>query len=183
MCDDMIIYGCGDTYEEAIQDHNAKLEKLLVRLRQGNLKLNKEKIMLCKKQVKFFGHILTEHGVKADPEKIETILGMPAASNTGERATFLGMINYLALLSSVAAPLQKIAHENQRFEWEAEHARSFNDLKQMVERAPILQFFDASKPITLQVDASGTGLGAVFLQDGRPVAFASRTLTSAERTN
>jgi len=43
-----------------------------------------------------------------------------------------------------------------------------------------LKYFDVTKPVNLQVDASKSGLGAVLLQQGRPVAYGSRALTSAE---
>ena len=52
-----------------------------------------------------------------------------------------------------------------------------------VTKAPVLQYFDKSKTTTIQCDASGTGLGAVLLQEGKPVEFVSRALSSAERNN
>ena len=45
---------------------------------------------------------------------------------------------------------------------------------------PVLESYDAHKPATLQVDASKTGIGAVVLQDGQPVAYASKALTAAQ---
>ena len=45
---------------------------------------------------------------------------------------------------------------------------------------PVLGFFDVQKPVTISCDASPTGLGGVLIQDGRPVAYASRSLTDAE---
>lgn len=45
---------------------------------------------------------------------------------------------------------------------------------------PVLAYYDPKKPVTLQVDASKYGLGIVLLQDSRPVAYASKTLTSGE---
>ena len=44
-----------------------------------------------------------------------------------------------------------------------------------------LCYFDVRKPVTIQVDASGKGLGAALLQEGRPVAFASKALTPTEQ--
>ncbi len=44
-----------------------------------------------------------------------------------------------------------------------------------------LKFFDPSKPVTVQVDASQSGLGAVLLQEGKPVVYASKALTSAKQ--
>ena len=54
-------------------------------------------------------------------------------------------------------------------------------VKQMVCKDTTLRYFDANKPIVIQVDASQKGLGAALLQDGCPVAFASKALTPAEQ--
>ena len=56
-----------------------------------------------------------------------------------------------------------------------------NELKTAITSAPVLRYFDPGLPITLSVDASSKGLGAVILQDGQPIALASRSLRSAEK--
>lgn len=184
ICDDILIYGCGNTEEEAILDHNIKLRNLMQRLREKNLKLNRDKVKLCQKEVRFFGHVLTNEGVKPDPEKISAVTNMPKPSNVKETQTFLGMITYLAKylpnLSTVAAPLRDICKLDSTFEWNREHSDCFLKLKRLVVVAPVLRYFNCNQPITIQCDASSTGLGSVLLQDGKPVAFASRTLTPAE---
>jgi len=52
--------------------------------------------------------------------------------------------------------------------------------KELILSQPVLTYFDPCKPITLQVDASKHGLGAALLQEGRPVAFASKSLNATE---
>ena len=47
-------------------------------------------------------------------------------------------------------------------------------------QAPMLQYYDVTKPVVIQCDASGKGLGAVLLQDSKPVCYASRVSTDAE---
>ncbi|CAB4012918.1 Retrovirus-related Pol poly from transposon [Paramuricea clavata] len=44
-----------------------------------------------------------------------------------------------------------------------------------------LKYYDVSEEVAIQCDASEKGLGASLLQNGQPVAFASRTLTQIER--
>ena len=53
-------------------------------------------------------------------------------------------------------------------------------MKKLVTSAPILAFYDVNKPLTLENDASEYGIGSTLLQDGRPIAFASRVLTDTE---
>lgn len=54
-------------------------------------------------------------------------------------------------------------------------------MKNLLENAPTLKFFDVQKPVTLSVDASSEGIGAVILQDKKPVAYGSRALTDAQK--
>ena len=55
-----------------------------------------------------------------------------------------------------------------------------NTIKKFLTEAPVLRYYDVSKPITVQCDASQSGLGAVLLQEGQPVCYASRALTDTE---
>ena len=65
-------------------------------------------------------------------------------------------------------------------QWDQQHDESFNKIKNMLISSQCLAFYDVKKPVTLQVDACKTGVGAVLLQDGRPVAYASRSMTTAQ---
>ena len=75
--DDILIYGEGDTEEEVIADHDVKFRALMERCKERNLKLNKDKLSLKMKEVKFIGHLITSRGLKPDPEKVRAILDMP----------------------------------------------------------------------------------------------------------
>ena len=55
------------------------------------------------------------------------------------------------------------------------------EAKRLITESPTLQFYDPSKPLLLENDASAYGLGAALMQDGKPVSFASRTLTATEQ--
>jgi hypothetical protein len=64
--------------------------------------------------------------------------------------------------------------------WTDHHESTFQALKKQITATPVLRFFDISKPTVIQTDASSTGLGSCLLQEGRPIAYASRALTDAE---
>ena len=51
----------------------------------------------------------------------------------------------------------------------------------MLTETPVLAYFNPGKEVVLQVDSRKDGIGAVLLQDGRPVEYASRLLTVSER--
>ena len=69
--DDMVIYGVGDTEEEAMADHNKKLEQFLRRCRQRGVKLNEKKVKVMCKEIPYMGHLVTAGGLKPDPDKVE----------------------------------------------------------------------------------------------------------------
>jgi len=68
------------------------------------------------------------------------------------------------------------------FRWdETVHGKALRKLGKMLTTAPVLNYYDVSKPIVVQTDASSSGLGAVILQDRKPVEYASRAMTRVER--
>jgi RNase H-like domain found in reverse transcriptase/Reverse transcriptase (RNA-dependent DNA polymerase) len=184
IADDILIYGSGNDDGQALKDHNMNLEQLLKRLRDVNLKLNREKMVLCQKQVKFYGHLLTDQGVKADGLKIAAITQMPAPTDSLGVQRFLGMVTYLNKymphLSSVTAPLREFTKKNAEFKWATREKGSFQHLKQLLTTSPVLSYFDINEPTVIECDASSTGLGSVLLQNDKPIAYASRALTPAE---
>ena len=75
--DDILIYGCGDSDDEALADHDTNLEALFQRCREKNIKLNKDKLRLRQKEVSYMGHVISADGLKADKNKIDALINMP----------------------------------------------------------------------------------------------------------
>ena len=114
---------------------------------------------------------------------------MQAPSTKQELYSFLGMINYLSQfipsMSDLTFNLKKILKKNVLFQWTDSQEKGFQELKRKVSSDACLQYFDTTKLVTLQVDASKLGLRAILIHKdsqgrGRPVAFASKSLTLAE---
>ena len=93
------------------------------------------------------------------------------------------------------APLQPLLKKDSEFIWTDTHTIAFNHLKEHVSNDVKLQFFDCSKPLFIEVDASKHGTGAVMLQSDpimrntstseipdnlRPISYASKTLSDTE---
>jgi hypothetical protein len=184
IADDLLVYGVGETEEQAIQDHNANLQNLIHRCQEQGIKLNKEKAKLGLTAVPFIGHVITNEGLKADPQKIQAVIEMPIPTDVKATQRLIGFVNYLSKflpnLSDMCEPLRKLTVKGVIFDWTEAHTKAVNRIKQAVTSYPVLKYFDPKKPVTLQVDASETGLGAALMQEGQPVAYASRALTDAE---
>ena len=94
------------------------------------------------------------------------------------------MINYVSKftpnMSDLTAPLRQLLHQDVEWHWEEQQEASFKAIKESLVCAPILGYYDAKKSLTLQVDASSTGLGAALIQEDRPIAYASKALTPTQ---
>lgn len=185
LADDLLIYGRGETFEEALVDHNRNLEKLLLRLQQHNVKLNKAKLKLCETSVKFYGHILTTQGLKPDESKVSSIVHYPTPSNRAELHRFVGMITYLSRfipnLSANCVSLRQLISEKVPWEWTSLQNEEFLKLKSLVADIKTLRYYDVRQPLVIECDASSFGLGAAVFQQGGIIGFASRTLTATEK--
>ena len=91
------------------------------------------------------------------------------------------MAKFLPKLSEVTSPLSELLQKDVHWNWEEYHKKSFENVQKLLSSDRCLASFDISKPITIQVDGSNSGLGAALLQKGKPVAHASRSLSSAEK--
>ena len=185
IADDFLVVGYGETQEQAMADHDTNLEAFLTRCSQKGLKLNREKLRFRQSEVPFIGHLATKDGLKVHPDKVEAIRKMPRPSDVSGVRRFLGMIQYLAKfvpnLSELTEPLRKLTQKDAGFDWNEEQEESFQKVKDAIANTPILRYYDVNAPVTVQCDASQAGLGAALLQNGQPVAFASRALTETEK--
>ena len=185
VADDILVVGCGESDSAAREDHDRKVEALQHRCEMRNIKLNTQKTELLKTEVGFLGHIVSREGVKAHPAKIEAITAMPAPVDSPGVRRFCGMVQYMARfvpnLAHDLNPLRALTQKNVPFVWSSECEEAFRTVKKKLTDAPILTYFDPDKELVLQVDSSKDGLGAVLMQQGRPIEYASRTLTSTEQ--
>lgn len=177
--DDILIAGCD------IEEHDNILKQVVERATSHNLRLNFDKCFVRKSEVAYMGHVITDKGLRPDPAKVRAIIDMPAPQNKEGVRRFLGLVQYLAKflpnLSQVDAPLRSLLKSDVLFTWESEQEKSFQELKRLCSTSPILAFFDVSKPVEIECDASQDGLGAVLMQEGRVIAYASRSLSESEK--
>lgn len=185
IADDVVIAGVGATVLEATKSHDARLQKLLERCAQKGIVLNASKFVLREPRLEFMGHVIGVDGVRADPAKIKAIVDMPAPTDVSSAKRLLGVITFLAKfvphLTTVVKPIQALTCKDVVWYWGSEHEKAMQKVKALISAAPVLAHFDARKPLIVQCDASQQGLGRVLMQENHPIAYASRSMTSAEQ--
>ena len=109
---------------------------------------------------------------------------MPVPQNKEDLKCFLGLLTYLGSfilnLSQIAAILRDLLKKDVPFEWSENHQKAFVKLKRAITKEVCIAYYDAKQPVTLEVDASLKGLGAALVLEGRPITFASKTLTKTQ---
>ena len=181
IADDMIIYGRSD------MEHGKHLINFLEVCRKNTLTLNPDKMQFRLPQVSFFGHQWSAKGLSPNPKKIAAVKRMNLPKDVETMRSFLGPVNYLNRfslhLAELSEPLREICRQDMEFELTESVCVAFSRTKEEISKNVTLPYFNPKSATTLQTDASKKGLGAVILQDSRPVMFASRALTGAEKNS
>ncbi|XP_029551127.1 uncharacterized protein K02A2.6-like [Salmo trutta] len=182
--DDILVTG------ETEEEHLHHLDQVLKRFSEAGLRLKRSKCTFQAQSVTYLGHKITAQGLCPVEDKVRAIKDAPNPKNGSELRSFLGMVNYygkfLPELSTVLAPLYQLLHKDCKWKWGPAQEKAFKEVKALLQSAQLLVHFDQDKEIILSCDASPYGVGAVLshqMEDGseRPIGFASRTLTSAEK--
>lgn len=178
IADDIVVFGNSE------QSHDTNLHRLMDTAARNGLKFNSSKCAIKQKQVAFFGMLYDAQGMHPDPAKVQAIKEMPPPRDKAELQQFLGMATYLSPfirnMSSLTADLRELLRQENSFVWSDNHQRSFDTIRNQICASATLRYFDPNKETTVQVDASSRGLGATLMQDGEPVAYASKALSDAE---
>ncbi|GFU17372.1 retrovirus-related Pol polyprotein from transposon opus [Nephila pilipes] len=133
----------------------------------------------------YFDDIALDEGTKPDPKKIRAIEQFDTPNCKEDLQRFLGMVTYQAKftphLSNLTHNLRQLLKKDSVWIWDANTERDFELIKQAIMKSPCLKYFDQNKEVTVSVDASKNGLGAVLLQESQPVAYGSVSLTQTQQ--
>ena len=177
-------------YSRTLPEHLEHLQLVIQRIQQAGLKLKPSKCSFVREEVEFLGHVLTPEGLKTNPRIVEAVKEYRQPQNVKKIRQFLGLSSYyrrfIKNFAALAQPLTALTRNNVEFKWTAECQGAFDRLKQCMTTTPVLCYPSFDTPFVLETDASIRGIGAILSQvqsDGQyhPVAFASRSLTAAER--
>lgn len=171
------------------QTHFHHLRRLFEQLRKFKLRANRDKCHIGCTEVRYLGHRISPDGIAPDEGKIQTIERMPPPKDVKQLQTFLQTCSwfrrFIERFADISSPLSQLTKKDAAWTWGPEQDHAFNKLKKRLTTAPILRPADPTKPFVLRTDSSSYAIGAALLQgeeaDERPVEYASRLLTPAER--
>lgn len=202
--DDLIVFS------KTLEDHEARLTKVLNHLKEYGLKLSPEKCRFFQSSVRYLGHVVSEQGVETDPEKIAALKTWPVPQHLKELKAFLGFCGYYRKFikgySNIMKPLNDLTsgyppprkhpkskersgqyyHPKEPFlnRWTPACKQAFEMIIDKLTTSPVLAFANPALPYILHTDASSTGLGAALYQEQegqlRVIAYASRGLSRSE---
>jgi transposase InsO family protein len=167
------------------EEHVKHLRIVLETLRANNLYAKQSKCDFNRASVKFLGHVVAHDGVRVDPNKVSVVQNWACPKNVAELRSFLGLANYFRRFiqgfSTQVAVLHGLTKQGAPWVWTPACQAAFEGVKHALSSAPVLRLPDFTKPFELVADASLSGIGAVLLQEDRPIAYYSRKFIPAER--
>ncbi|XP_058024066.1 uncharacterized protein K02A2.6-like [Ahaetulla prasina] len=173
-----------------MEELGVRLRKVLSIFRSAGLKVKLNKCQIGVGSVEFLGYRIDREGIHPTESKVRAIRKAPAPQNKTELQAFLGLVNFYAVFlknkATIAEPLHKLLGKNAAWSWGKAEARAFEAIKNLLSSDSLLIQYNSTLPLVLVCDASPYGVGAVLshrLPNGTeaPIAFYSRTMSSAER--
>ena len=180
--DDVVVFS------KTIDEHLERLEAILLRFRQANLKLKLSKCSFLATTLKVLGYVVSGSGLSPDPAKLSAVQDFPVPLRLRDVQSFVGLCSYyrrsIKDFAIIARPLTNLTKKKQAFVWNEEQQASFAALKQSLLTPPVLGHPDYNLPMEIHCDASGYGLGAILIQrqdkEERVISYASRLLDKSE---
>lgn len=182
--DNIIVYA--KTFKEFI----LALEQVLRKFQKANLTLKPTKCKIGFTKLTVLGHTVSAQGIEPVQERVKAMQDAKAPTNIKELRSTLGLFSYYRKFindfAQLTLPLTNLTKKGQTFKWNIQAQEAFEEMKRRICEAPILQYFSTDENVItrLFVDASDQALGACLMQgksEMKPVAFASRKLTDAEK--
>jgi hypothetical protein len=177
-------------FSESIEEHQNHLELVLNKLCEHSLYLHANKCELYSKKIECLGHMIDEHGLHTDSDKMAHIREWKTPRNYLEVQHFLGLVQYLAHflpdISAYTSPLSVMTRNGQAFLWHPLHDHCSRMIKNICCTTPMLKLInpESAELIWVICDTSVFGVGAMYRQgpewqNCQPVGFLSKKFSDA----
>ena len=166
-------------YSKWIEEHKEHLKTVLQVLIDHKLYAKRSKCVFAASEVEYLRHVISVDGVKTDPKKITTMVEWPKPQTLKALRGFLGLTGYyrkfIKNYAQIASPLTDLSKKD-AFKLSEKEELAFEKLKEACSQPPCLALPGFCKTFIVECDASGYGVRAVLMQDGRPLTFYSQAL-------
>ncbi|KAL8445313.1 hypothetical protein Emed_005713 [Eimeria media] len=179
--DDVLIYS------PTLQQHVQDVARVLQALREHKMYPKISKCRFARTEVVYLGFSVGAAGVRPSMEMVKDIVHWPEKlENVTQINQFMGLVGYVRIFmgtryADMAKPLYDLTRKNVPFVWTEAHTTAVQQLKNRLVHYTLLQLPDPSKPYVLWTDASVYALGAVLLQDGKPLGFLSKKMNPQQQ--
>lgn len=174
-------------YSKNWAEHLVDLRDVFSRLRKDKLYGKLAKCEFGQSKVQFLGHIIEDGKVSPRPDKIAVVKEWTRPSDVASLRSFLGLANYFRKFiqgyAIITLPLNLLLKKGVTWSWDEEHEIAFQAVKDSLCELTALKLPDLNAPFEVIADASTLGIGTALLQEGRPVAYIGRKLSSAEKSS
>jgi hypothetical protein len=137
------------------------------------------KCTFAQPEIEYLDHIISARGVVTNPAKIEIIQKWPSPNYVLELRAFFGLAGYYRRFIQgygiICGPLFD-ALKKDVFLWTNKKQEAFSQIKHIMSTPPILALPDFTQPFSQEANASGSGIGALLMQNWLPISFFSKTL-------
>ena len=178
--DDILVTTAG-----SFEDHFKHVELVLQHLTDAGFAVYLRKSLFAVNKIDYLGYWVTHRGIQPQPKKVEAIMRLTPPTTKRQLRDFLGMINYYHDMwqgrSHILARLTAMCSAKAKYVWGDKEQKTFKDIKAIMSQETLLAFPDFAKASHVYPDSSDYQLGAVIMQDDRPLAFYSRKLNSAQK--
>ena len=135
-------------------------------------------------RVVFLGFVVSSSGVEVDDEKVEAIRSWPTPKSISDVRSFHGLASFyrrfVRNFSSLAAPLTEVIKKEKSFIWGIKQEEAFRILKEKLSSIFLLQLPNFDKLFEIECDASEVGIGAVMMEERKPLGYFIEKLSRAQ---
>lgn len=160
--DDILIAG------RTIDEHNSTLHRVLQRLQDNGLTLNKKKCSLMQTELDFWGIHLSQGGISISPTRVEALRQLKRPNNAAEVRSLLGMTGWSSRFikdyAAISAPLRELTRQNTKWKWSQVEENAFRTIIDALSKSAKQAFFDRTRRTQVIVDASPIAVSAALTQ-------------------
>lgn len=170
-------------------EHLSKLSLCFQRLNEEGGQLNPKKCRFAQPRINLLGHVVSQNGIEADPEKVKALVMMEPPTTLQGLASFVHKLKYLSrffwMLSQYVFPLHKLCRQTHGFQWDEEAQVAFDKIKEILCQLPVVSPPNREDSFYVSLAVGTVAIGAVLLQkvnqNYRPVYFESRATGQGEQ--